>query len=124
MKAEVTLVAYVRLHEGGADQSIVEVVDELKRHLVAALPAYMIPSHIVPVESFPLNKNGKLDRSKLPSVSTQNQDDAEQDTVDAIDSETPIVEVVMLVFATELMCDKETIWKERGKSFFEMGGTR
>ena len=115
VKTEVTLVAYV-------DASA--AIEELKQHLTATLPSYMIPSHIIPLETFPLNKNGKLDRSKLPSPSTQSQDNTEQDHVDSIDSENPIVEVVLLVFANELRSFPSEIWKERGRSFFELGGTR
>jgi acyl-CoA synthetase (AMP-forming)/AMP-acid ligase II len=70
VKTEVTLVAYVRLCAGDKDESV--AIDEIKRHLISVLPGYMIPSHIIPVGTFWLNKNGKLDRSKLPSPSKQN----------------------------------------------------
>jgi AMP-binding enzyme C-terminal domain/Phosphopantetheine attachment site len=41
--------------------------DELKRYLAARLPHYMIPAHIVTMDAFPLNRNGKVDRSALPA---------------------------------------------------------
>ncbi len=119
VKTEVTLVAYVRLCEGDKVESV--AIEEIKRHLIAVLPAYMVPTFLIPVEKFPLNKNGKLDRSKLPPIpSTQNQDNVS----DSVDREDPVVEMVLLVFANELKSEKETIWKERGQSFFEVGGTR
>lgn len=38
----------------------------LKQRLVESLPEYMIPAFIVPLSSMPLNKNGKIDKSRLP----------------------------------------------------------
>jgi amino acid adenylation domain-containing protein/non-ribosomal peptide synthase protein (TIGR01720 family) len=32
------------------------------------LPEYMVPSFIIPIESIPLNANGKVDRKQLPAV--------------------------------------------------------
>ncbi|AQW48647.1 amino acid adenylation domain-containing protein [Streptomyces violaceusniger] len=42
-------------------------VDALKRHAADHLPAFMVPSVIVPVERLPLTRNGKLDRAALPA---------------------------------------------------------
>jgi amino acid adenylation domain-containing protein len=39
---------------------------ELRKHLAASLPDYMIPSFFVMMESFPLTGNGKVDRKRLP----------------------------------------------------------
>jgi D-alanine--poly(phosphoribitol) ligase subunit 1 len=41
-----------------------EIQEFLKRHL----PEYMIPSDIKIVDSFPLNQNGKIDKSLLPEL--------------------------------------------------------
>ncbi len=40
---------------------------ELQDHLRTRLPGYMVPSAFVPVPSFPLNANGKIDRRRLPA---------------------------------------------------------
>jgi len=41
-------------------------VESLKRALAAVLPAYMIPSAVMVLESLPRNPNGKVDRKALP----------------------------------------------------------
>ena len=40
--------------------------EDLRRHLSAQLPDYMVPSFFVALEALPLTPNGKVDRSRLP----------------------------------------------------------
>jgi len=56
---ERVLVAYVVLHEPIEDA-------ELYAHLNEALPAFMVPSHLVHMDAIPLTANGKVDRKALP----------------------------------------------------------
>ncbi|MCY1045882.1 amino acid adenylation domain-containing protein [Corallococcus sp. bb12-1] len=56
------LVAYFQPGTGDAPEA-----QALREHLRSHLPAYMIPSHFVALESFPRTANGKLDRKALPS---------------------------------------------------------
>src|SRR6184192_908300 len=56
------LVGYVVLTAGCAADA-----GELRAHVGARLPEYMVPSAIVVVDGFPLTANGKLDRSALPA---------------------------------------------------------
>ncbi len=44
--------------------------DDLRRHLRATLPAYMIPAVYVPMMALPLTPNGKIDRDQLPTPPT------------------------------------------------------
>jgi pipecolate-incorporating enzyme len=52
-----TLVAY---WTGDASEA------RLRDHLLAALPAYMVPTHMIRMDHLPLLRNGKLDRGTMP----------------------------------------------------------
>ncbi|HEU5226842.1 MAG TPA: thioesterase domain-containing protein, partial [Ktedonobacteraceae bacterium] len=41
--------------------------DELQRHLEKSLPAYMVPSAILQLDTMPLTPSGKIDRKALPT---------------------------------------------------------
>jgi amino acid adenylation domain-containing protein len=56
-----TLVAYVIPRAG----TIVDA-QTIKEALGRTLPQYMVPSHVVAMDAFPLSSNGKLDRTALP----------------------------------------------------------
>jgi amino acid adenylation domain-containing protein len=57
------LVAYART----AEDVPAPATTDLRQHLAQKLPSFMIPAHVVVLDSFPLNANGKVDRSKLPA---------------------------------------------------------
>jgi hypothetical protein len=65
---EPELVAYIvprrnsSLAQPGAD-----VLEELRPHLRAALPDYMVPSLVVTLPALPLTPNAKVDRAALPA---------------------------------------------------------
>ncbi|TQM30377.1 non-ribosomal peptide synthase/polyketide synthase [Nocardia bhagyanarayanae] len=42
-------------------------IDSVKAALAQRIPAYMVPSAFVPMDEFPLNASGKLDRKALPA---------------------------------------------------------
>jgi amino acid adenylation domain-containing protein len=54
---------------------------ELTEHLAGKLPAYMVPSSITFLDSFPLSTNGKVDRSRLPEPGRASQPAAEAPAV-------------------------------------------
>ncbi|XMB50532.1 non-ribosomal peptide synthetase [Pseudomonas fluorescens] len=49
-----------------SDAEHVALRDALKAHLKAQLPDYMVPAHLIVLQSMPLTANGKLDRRALP----------------------------------------------------------
>lgn len=57
---DVRIVAYVRYKAGPVPDA------ELKAHVRGALPDFMVPSHFVTMQSFPLTPNAKVDRKALP----------------------------------------------------------
>ncbi|MBY8971156.1 non-ribosomal peptide synthetase [Pseudomonas sp. P867] len=49
-----------------SDAEPVALREALKAHLKAQLPDYMVPAHLIVLDSMPLTANGKLDRRALP----------------------------------------------------------
>ncbi|REH01874.1 polyketide synthase [Flavobacterium aquicola] len=106
---EPRLVAYLESIGDNQDSS------EVSRNLKIILPDYMIPSTFMWVDKFPITKNGKIDKEKLPKPEYIRLDSA------------PIFRKPR----TKLEKDIEEIWKEQLRlpligiddNFFEIGGT-
>jgi amino acid adenylation domain-containing protein/non-ribosomal peptide synthase protein (TIGR01720 family) len=64
---EKQLIAYIVTDN---EQSL--TADDIRTYLREHLPEYMIPSHVVFLDSLPLNTNGKVDKSALPSPADSN----------------------------------------------------
>ncbi|GIE97676.1 non-ribosomal peptide synthetase [Paractinoplanes rishiriensis] len=97
------LVGYVR---GDADPT------DLRTHLAARMPAFMVPTYLVVLESFPLNANGKVDRSALPAPDETGDDSG------YVAPRTLIETVLADMFATLLRRDRVGV----EDSFFDLGG--
>lgn len=64
---DVRLIAYVAVGDLSA-QDRTTLGGELRDYLHETLPAYLVPWAIFPVTDIPLNPNGKVDRSAMPSA--------------------------------------------------------
>ncbi|MET0621646.1 MAG: amino acid adenylation domain-containing protein [Pyrinomonadaceae bacterium] len=103
------LVAYVVLRRGeecGAG--------ELRRHLGARLPEYMIPSAFVQLEELPLTPGGKVDRRRLPAP-----DEARPVLETKFVAPRSAVEQKVAEFCSEVL-GLQSVGIEDG--FFELGG--
>lgn len=58
------IIAFVTLKKK-TELSKLKIGIELKKQLKERIPSYMVPKRIVPLEKFPLNTNGKIDRKQL-----------------------------------------------------------
>lgn len=90
-------------------------VHDLKNSLKDVLPYYMIPSQIISIEAFPLNRNGKIDRNLLKNISSEKN---KQDKTVQESDEGYIDENVVEIWKKILK--KETIGSQ--DNFFEIGG--
>jgi amino acid adenylation domain-containing protein/non-ribosomal peptide synthase protein (TIGR01720 family) len=105
---EKRLVAYV-VPSGDVHPSIAD----LRAHLGAALPEYMVPAAFVVLERLPLTTNGKLDRRALPAP-----DPAAGDEAEFVPPRTPTEEVLAAVWAEVLGLERVGI----DDAFFAIGG--
>jgi len=103
------LVAYV-VPDDGHDP----VTADLRQHLAASVPAYMIPSAFVRLDSLPLTANGKLDTKSLPRPGS----DRSEIAASYVPPRTPTEEVLAAVWSELLQIDQ--VGAE--DSFFELGG--
>lgn len=87
---------------------------DVRTFLKNLLPGYMVPAHVITLDAFPLNPNGKIDRSALPAPGPQ--------TAPQMDSQPPQGDPIAGKLAA--------IWREilrvprvgANDSFFELGG--
>ncbi len=101
------LVAYLLVRE--------EVEDEvLRTELRKNLPDYMVPSHFVTLDAFPLTPNKKIDRKKLPPPEEVQRKIAADYVAPENETERKIAEVWKRVLGVQRIGSKD--------SFFDLGG--
>ncbi len=101
------LVAYLTLHDE-IDNSA------LRAHLEESMPDYMIPSHFVVLDAFPLTPNRKVDRKRLPRPDeVAMRKEAEYVAPDG-ETEQKIADVWRHVLGVKQIGSKD--------NFFELGG--
>ncbi|MFY0567266.1 non-ribosomal peptide synthase/polyketide synthase [Archangium lansingense] len=103
------LVAYLVPVKGQAPQT-----ESLRSHLRERLPDFMVPSAFVPLESFPLSPNGKVDRKALTALDVAPQGEAR----DYEAPRTPTEERIASLWAQVLQMEKVG----RQDDFFALGG--
>ncbi|MFC8042639.1 amino acid adenylation domain-containing protein [Nocardia sp. NPDC057353] len=87
-------------------------VELLRERVAAVLPGYMVPSHVVVLDTIPLTPVGKLDRAALPTP------DFAGAARPYLAPRTPVEEAVAAVFAEVLGAERVSA----DQSFFELGG--
>ena len=85
--------------------------EELRRALAEELPEYMVPSAFVPLETLPLNANGKLDRKALPAPEWGGEDEIRL-------PRTPTEELLAGIWQDVLGIERIS----SDSDFFELGG--
>jgi amino acid adenylation domain-containing protein len=87
--------------------------EELRRHLAALLPDYMLPAAYVQLDAWPLTANGKLDRQALPAPS------AAARTLQTYEAPRGELEVKLAQIWSEVLRVERV---GRHDNFFELGG--
>lgn len=86
----------------------------LREHLLKRLPNYMIPSHFILLEHFPLTVSGKLDRKRLPIPDKNNI----KFNSTFIPASTPIEKQLSVIWCEVLSIEEVSI----NTQFYELGG--
>ncbi|MDI3381092.1 amino acid adenylation domain-containing protein [Xenophilus aerolatus] len=109
-EADVRLVAYYVRHEGSPASAA-----DLREHLRARLPDYMVPQHFVALDRLPQLPNGKVNRAALPALEPEN---LVAEAREASPLQTPQEETVAAVWRELLGVDEI----HRDDNFFDLGG--
>ena len=107
---EQTLIAYLV-----APTDNLASIDDLKSAIAASLPAYMMPSKFIWISAFPLLPNGKIDRTRLAAMATDNAPlPRTEDIPFQRASDREMIEAFQDIFGVHSI--------DKSKSFNELGG--
>lgn len=88
--------------------------EELRNHLRARLPEYMVPAAFLTLDRLPLSRSGKVNRHALPAVSQ-----AKGSELDGyVAPRTPIEEILTAIWAEVLKIERVGVHD----NFFDLGG--
>ncbi len=108
-----SLAAYLTLTDGkAAGLDGVTLIAELRQHLKARLPGYMVPASFTLLDELPLTPNGKIDRRGLPAPDGEATGSSGQTPQNA--TEQRIAEAWRQVLGREQVGTRD--------NFFDMGG--
>ncbi|ORX93211.1 amino acid adenylation [Basidiobolus meristosporus CBS 931.73] len=91
-------------------------IPPIRAALSAALPAYMVPSQFIPLSSFPITLNGKIDRKALVNILEQRSKELQKPNIPTTSVQSKLCE---LYAATLNYCPNSVGIHD---SFFELGG--
>ncbi|HEY1380035.1 MAG TPA: condensation domain-containing protein, partial [Gemmataceae bacterium] len=91
-----------------------DLVPQLREHLKARLPEYMVPSAVVILDALPLTSSGKLDRKALPAPDSTRPDLEEA----YVAPRTPVEQALADLWAEVLGVERVGV----ADNFFELGG--
>jgi amino acid adenylation domain-containing protein len=106
-----SIVAYIILPEKPSQPE--NLHQKLQKFLAEKLPEYMIPSHFITLDEFPLTPSGKLDQQSLPKTENPNQKISVY-----VPPQNTIEEKIVTIWQDVLKIEKIGIHD----NFFELGG--
>jgi natural product biosynthesis luciferase-like monooxygenase protein len=105
---DVRIVAYLRFKSGAVSD------EELRTHIRASLPEFMVPAHFIGLDHFPLTPNLKVDRKALPKPGKTAAAETEVYEAPASDMEKQIADIFRRILGVERVGLKD--------NFFNLGG--
>jgi amino acid adenylation domain-containing protein len=113
-KTDKRIVAYIVFEKS---QKMEQPLSELRRKLGEKLPEYMLPSHMIEMDALPLNLNGKVEISRLPSIDVTKASNKASGEKPQTDTEVRIYEVWKEVLATDNIGIDDNFFELGGESF-------
>jgi len=104
-----TLTAYLV-----ADEGATLMPQEVRAHMEQRLPAYMLPTDYLFLPELPLNRNGKVDRARLPAPERNRRDPSERFVAPRTETERRVAEVWCEVLGLDAVGVND--------NFFRLGG--
>jgi amino acid adenylation domain-containing protein len=107
---EKEIVAYVVPEEGVKD------LQDITKYVTEILPEYMVPSHFVSMNEFPVNTNGKIDKKQLPDPSAVSAGTGVEYVAARNETEEKLVEIWQEILAKDQIGVRDDFFKLGGHS--------